>query len=63
MSEFDRKLVETIFKKLGKEGAEHFVKTGELPAVKLTAQEMEFVKGGLFRELYFLITHIGKVIA
>lgn len=62
MSHFNQKLIESIIKKLGKEGCESFVKTGELPAIKLTPEEMEFVKGGLFKELYFIIKNIGKVI-
>jgi len=54
MSHFNLKLVDSIVKKLGKEGCEHFVKTGELPAIKLTNEEMEFIKGGLFKELVAL---------
>jgi|JI10StandDraft_1071094.scaffolds.fasta_scaffold6601541_1 hypothetical protein len=37
---------ESIVLKLGKEGVKYLEKNGELPAIKLTSEEMEFMKGG-----------------
>lgn len=47
MSKNNEQLIQSIFKKLGKDECEHFVKTGEMPAVKLSQEEMELVKGGI----------------
>lgn len=40
-------IAETIARKLGKDGLEYLEKNGELPAMKLTSEEMNFLKGGL----------------
>jgi len=39
-------IAESIVKKLGKEGVAHLEKNGELPAIKLTDEEMQFMRGG-----------------
>lgn len=41
-----KKIVEALVKKLGKEGVEYLKKHGELPAIKLTAEEMKVINGG-----------------
>ncbi len=46
MKKADVKLLEGIAKKMGKENFIRFVKTNELPAVKLTKKEMAFLQGG-----------------
>lgn len=42
----EKKLMELIAKKLGKEGIEYIKKHKELPSIKLTREEIEFLKGG-----------------
>jgi|JI102314A1RNA_FD_contig_31_6404283_length_1097_multi_3_in_0_out_0_2 hypothetical protein len=43
----NKKIAESIFRKLGKEGMAHVEETGELPAVKLTSEEMNLLKAGM----------------
>ena len=38
-------IVESIAKKLGEEGIEYIETHGELPAVKLTNEEMSYIQG------------------
>lgn len=45
-SEKELKALGGILKKLGRDGYEYYAKNKELPAVKLTSEELEFVKGG-----------------
>jgi hypothetical protein len=59
--EFNEKLTTSIIKKLGREGRDYVLKHGELPAIPLTNEEMEYVKGGLPFIIYIL-THIGQAI-
>ncbi len=42
----NKKIAESIVKKLGEEGVAHLKATGELPAVKLTNEEMKLLSGG-----------------
>lgn len=42
----EQKIVENIIKKLGKEGVEYLMKHGEMPVLKLSAEEMNFIRGG-----------------
>lgn len=42
----NKKIAESIVKKLGQEGVAHLKATGELPAVKLTSEEMNLLKAG-----------------
>lgn len=44
------RLVASIVKKIGKEGVEYVKKHGELPSVKLTAEEMKLIKAGIDRD-------------
>ena len=46
LSPAEQQLATSIANKLGVEGVNYFIKHGELPAVKLTEKEMEFLKGG-----------------
>ncbi len=41
------KIAESIARKLGKEGIEYLEKNGDLPVIKLSPEEMEFVRGGI----------------
>lgn len=45
------KLTDSIIKKLGVEGLKYFKIHGELPAIVLSSEEMEFVRGaGLWKD-------------
>lgn len=46
MANVNERLSQVIIQKLGKEGCEYLVQNGELPAIKLTKEELEYVKGG-----------------
>jgi hypothetical protein len=46
MKKNEIKLAKSIGKKWGKENTEKFLKTGEIPAVKLSAKEMKYIQGG-----------------
>ena len=39
-------IAKSIINKLGKEGMEYLQKNGELPEIKLSPEEMNFIKGG-----------------
>jgi hypothetical protein len=43
----NKKIAESIIQKLGQEGIAHMKATGELPAIKLTNEEMSFLKAGM----------------
>ena len=46
----------SIYNKLGKDDIAYFEKHGEMPAIKLTDEEMEYLKGGgLFATLSRII--------
>ncbi len=62
MSKINDQLVQSIFKKLGKDECEQFVKPGEMPATKLSKEEMELVKGGISLEDLARIYKIYKEI-
>ncbi len=47
MTENNKKTLESIIQKFGADGCEYVLENDELPAIKLTAQEMEFIKGGI----------------
>lgn len=42
----EKKLIEIIKKKLGKDGLKYVQQHGEIPCIKLTEEEMKFLKGG-----------------
>ena len=42
----NERLTKSIAKKLGKEGIEYLEKNGDLPAIKLSNEEMNYIKGG-----------------
>jgi hypothetical protein len=46
LSVAEQKLATSIANKLGKDGVNYFIEHGEIPPVKLTSKEMEFLKGG-----------------
>jgi len=54
------RLVETIVKKLGKKGYDHLLKFGEMPAVKLTDEEMKYIKGGI--DIVKILKESGKTV-
>lgn len=45
----EKKLIEIIKKKLGKDGIKYVKEHGEIPCIKLTEEEMKFLKGGGLR--------------
>ncbi len=51
------KIKDGILKKLGRDGIAYMQKHGELPAIKLSRKELEFLKGGSFWALvkYYLV--------
>lgn len=61
-------LTQSIIQKLGKEGCEYVLKNGELPAVQLTNEEMEYIKGGFLsisnlKSLITVIKNVGRIMA
>ena len=56
-------IVESIVKKLGEEGIEYIETHGELPAVKLTNEEMSYIQGaGGLDKVIEEILSLGKTI-
>lgn len=42
----EKKLLDSIARKLGKDGLRYYFEKKELPAVKLSSEEMKFIQGG-----------------
>lgn len=58
----NKKLVESIFNKFGKQGVKHVVENNELPAVKLTSEEMNLIKAGMgtYKNFKDVLDELGK---
>jgi len=58
----NKKIAESIIKKLGQEGVAHLKATGELPAVKLTSEEMNLLRAGMgpYKPFEILENAMGK---